>query len=386
MPSIPEDVLLPAVYDSIMISRPLTHFTQGVVLNNMNVREEFRAFMFNLPYNYNHLFALIKLLPIQPEGQRYYSQLDQDILEHQGHLAEAYIAVFLFFKSYDNFLITEVSQILTDGVLRTIALGSTEGLSTWRTPCYHYSQPVMVQVGTIALGRLFNVVGATIDPYLELVQSSSYYEDANHAYALDSTDLILTQPDDLTLRSKGNLIASLTSAFYSRSQATSSVSPVHKPPVAITSLSTSVALFETGIKVVDLLTPYKKGGKTVVIMELIRNLATEHGGLSLFAGVGERTREGNDLYNEMQESGIINYDLPILDLDPDEYSPTFASDGSQVSLVFGQMNETPGARMRVTHCALAMLSSLEMSLNKIRSSSLIMSSGSYKQAPRLARY
>jgi F-type H+-transporting ATPase subunit beta len=163
-------------------------------------------------------------------------------------------------------------------------------------------------------------------------------------------------------------------------------------------LSTGLTLFETGIKVVDLLTPYKKGGKiglfggagvgkTVVIMELIRNLAVEHGGLSLFAGVGERTREGNDLYCEMQDSGIIsltcrqasgniseftvatigslgelrlggsyaiNSDWACLNDQPLMYQPLFAAHKSQVVLVFGQMNETPGSRMRVTHASLAM--------------------------------
>jgi F-type H+-transporting ATPase subunit beta len=147
------------------------------------------------------------------------------------------------------------------------------------------------------------------------------------------------------------------------------------------SLSIYLNIFETGIKVVDLLTPYKKGGKvglfggagvgkTVVIMELIRNLAVEHSGLSLFAGVGERTREGNDLYGEMQDSSIISLTLSRLSsrtttshtshvsssssLDGLVYVPGFASEKSQVVLVFGQMNETPGSRMRVTHASLTM--------------------------------
>merc|ERR1719480_329237 len=141
--------------------------------------------------------------------------------------------------------------------------------------------------------------------------------------------------------------------------------PIHSTSVAIMRLSLQLTLFETGIKVVDLLTPYKKGGKvglfggagvgkTVVIMELIRNLAVEHGGLSLFAGVGERTREGNDLYGEMQDSGIISLQLPsdqALQCFP--YQPLFSSQHSQVLLVFGQMNETPGSRMRVTHASLS---------------------------------
>ena len=131
-------------------------------------------------------------------------------------------------------------------------------------------------------------------------------------------------------------------------------------------LSIQLQVFETGIKVIDLLTPYKKGGKvglfggagvgkTVIIMELIRNLAIEHGGLSLFAGVGERTREGNDLYCEMQESTIISVGLrgTLKQSISMIYSHCFASNQSQVVLIFGQMNETPGNRMRITHTCLA---------------------------------
>jgi F-type H+-transporting ATPase subunit beta len=157
----------------------------------------------------------------------------------------------------------------------------------------------------------------------------------------------------------------LMGLFVNTELSTSDVSAIHTTPVAIMSLQIDQTLFETGIKVVDLLTPYRKGGKiglfggagvgkTVLIMELIRNLAVVHGGLSLFAGVGERTREGNDLYCEMCESGIINVELPTCPELGDLYNPNFSSVNSQVVLVFGQMNETPGARMRVTHVALAM--------------------------------
>lgn len=180
------------------------------------------------------------------------------------------------------------------------------------------------------------------------------------------------------------------------------VKPIHVTPVSILRLGVSASLFETGIKVIDLITPYKKGGKiglfggagvgkTVVIMELIRNLAVEHGGLSLFSGVGERTREGNDLYMEMKESGIIRvhsgranirrtkqgkslssqiedilgetpnnlvyqdqtenkFKQPVVEV----FGDSFGSVGSQVVLVYGQMNETPGARMRVSYAALSM--------------------------------
>jgi F-type H+-transporting ATPase subunit beta len=173
------------------------------------------------------------------------------------------------------------------------------------------------------------------------------------------------------------LFSACESLFYSTDALFATVKPIHRTPVAIMGLRISVILFETGVKVVDLLTPYKKGGKvglfggagvgkTVVIMELIRNLGLEHGGLSLFAGVGERTREGADLYCEMQEGGIICLQLERAVLPGKTSSgtsclmcqPLFASgptgSESQVTLVFGQMNETPGARMRVSHAALAM--------------------------------
>ena len=156
----------------------------------------------------------------------------------------------------------------------------------------------------------------------------------------------------------------------------SSSTPVAISP-SVLSLKYDLSLFETGIKVVDLITPYKKGakiglfggagvGKTVLIMELIRNLATEHGGVSLFSGVGERTREGNDLYQEMSESGIIvvpaessmvsiscerTLDLTHLTT---MYNYEFTGHNSKVTLVFGQMNEVPGARLKVTHTALSM--------------------------------
>ena len=159
------------------------------------------------------------------------------------------------------------------------------------------------------------------------------------------------------------------SLFYPRDRLFGYIKPIHKTPLAIIRLRITVRLFETGIKVVDLLTPYKKGGKiglfggagvgkTVVIMEFIRNLATEHGGLSVFAGVGERTREGDDLYYEMQDSSIISLTFLSLKRPSSQscliYQSLFAGGSSEVVLVFGQMNETPGARMRVTHSGLAM--------------------------------
>jgi F-type H+-transporting ATPase subunit beta len=160
-----------------------------------------------------------------------------------------------------------------------------------------------------------------------------------------------------------SIVANVSNIYYLSERYHESRSSIHSENLSILDLRVSLQLFETGIKVVDLITPYKKGakiglfggagvGKTVLIMELIRNLATEHGGVSVFAGVGERTREGNDLYQEMLDSGIIKLQLP----DPngtENTSRLFSGLGSKVTLVFGQMNEVPGARLRVTHASLS---------------------------------
>ncbi len=189
-------------------------------------------------------------------------------------------------------LTVEVAQDMGDGIVRCIALGPTDGLrrgALARATGY----PIRVPVGDATLGRIFNVLGETID-------------------------------------NKGPVEAE-------------KYMPIHRTPPAFSEQSTSSEILETGIKVVDLLCPYLKGGKTglfggagvgktVLIQELIRNIASEHGGYSVFTGVGERTREGNDLYHEMTASGVIN----------------------KTTMVFGQMNEPPGARMRVALSGLTM--------------------------------
>jgi len=356
--------------------------------------------------------------------------------------------VFLFIKSYASVLVAELSQLCYKGVLRTIALGSTDGLCTWRCTFVMGLQPVIVPVGRIALGRIFNVVGSIIDRYMELSLSSQFnttipidlglfveshynltytlsYPNAifilvirtrSTAKALDVFNLIYfwntmiintiffvwifyigylyqnltylnwTKHSIMCLVNSAHSsiilkeiscsinVAQSESLFLNTDTLFALIKPIHKTPVAIITLSIHLTLFETGIKVVDLLTPYKKGGKidlfggagvgkTVVIMEFIRNLATEHGGLSLFAGVGERTREGNDLYYEMQDSSIISFTFTCINVPLDAfcicypclmYQSLFAANQSQVVLVFGQMNETPGNRMRVTHASLAL--------------------------------
>lgn len=193
----------------------------------------------------------------------------------------------------------EVQQLLGDSQVRAVSMSSTDGLVRGMQVT-DLGSPINVPVGTPTLGRIFNVLGEPVDE-------------------------------------KGDVDMSTTS-------------PIHRDAPKLTELETKPSVFETGIKVIDLLGPYRKGGKiglfggagvgkTVLIQELINNIAKEHGGVSVFGGVGERTREGNDLYNEFIESGVINAD----DLSK-----------SKVALVYGQMNEPPGARMRVALSALTM--------------------------------
>ena len=197
----------------------------------------------------------------------------------------------LVVKHENKDLVLEVAQHLGENTVRTIAMDSTDGLVRGQA-VQDTGNPITVPVGPETLGRILNVVGEPVDE-------------------------------------RGNLKTKLRS-------------PIHKDAPEFADQSTDTEILVTGIKVVDLLAPYAKGGKiglfggagvgkTVLIMELINNIAKGHGGYSVFAGVGERTREGNDLYHEMIESGVIKLD----------------SDESKAALVYGQMNEPPGARARV---------------------------------------
>ena len=192
----------------------------------------------------------------------------------------------------DNTLTVEVAQHIGDNTARCIAMASTDGL-TRGTPVTDTGAPINVPVGRETLGRIFNVLGDPVD-------NQPAPENAERW-------------------------------------------DIHRPAPEYSELATSTEILETGIKVIDLICPYSKGGKiglfggagvgkTVLIMELINNVAKQHGGLSVFTGVGERTREGNDLYNEMKQSGVLN----------------------NTALVYGQMNEPPGARMRVGLSGLTM--------------------------------
>ena len=197
----------------------------------------------------------------------------------------------------DN-LVLEVAQHLGENTVRCIAMDATEGLAR-DTVVKNTAKPICVPVGKGTLGRILNVIGEPID------EQGPVKADASQ--------------------------------------------PIHKKPPNFVRQSTQASILETGIKVIDLLAPYARGGKiglfggagvgkTVLIQELINNIGKGHGGLSVFAGVGERTREGRDLYNEMCESGIIKRD---------EKTGKIVSEESKVALVYGQMNEPPGARARV---------------------------------------
>ncbi|MGV2831428.1 F0F1 ATP synthase subunit beta [Myxosarcina sp. GI1(2024)] len=193
----------------------------------------------------------------------------------------------------------EVQQLLGDNQVRAVAMSGTDGLVRGME-INDTGAPISVPVGKATLGRIFNVLGEPVDNAGEVK--------------------------------------------------TDETSPIHRPAPKLTELETKPKVFETGVKVVDLLTPYRQGGKiglfggagvgkTVIMMELINNIAIQHGGVSVFGGVGERTREGNDLYNEMIESNVIDTENP---------------EKSKIALVYGQMNEPPGARMRVGLSALTM--------------------------------
>lgn len=409
------DVLLPSVYDAFLVIRPSCNFRDGRVIINYTV--SFRQYFIELPFNDGYLFALIHLIPANYSSTTKWFGREIVVCDD---IILGFAAVFLLIKSYASCLVGELSQLCSSGVSRTIALGSTDALCTWRCLSLIGLQPVIVPVGRIALGRILNVVGSIIDRYMELcnesqfnrslISSTQHYVESNlisltYPYAILSRgstlfhdargplslayERLVGHPHwlntifyiaylylniyviDSAIHSHVNVnrISSLSlniiNHFYSTDTLNAQIKPIHKTPVALSLLTINLRLFETGIKVVDLLTPYQKGGKidlfggagvgkTVVIMEFIRNLATEHGGLSLFAGVGERTREGNDLYYEMQDSSIISLE-PVFFLDSlIMYQPLFAANQSQVVLVFGQMNETPGARMRVTHASLTM--------------------------------
>ena len=164
------DVFLPSVYDALLVIRPSCNFRDGRVIKNYTAN--FRQYFIELPFNDGYLFGLIHLIPgnYRSTLHCFYSSMCQDARD----IILGFAPVFLFIKSYASFLVAELSQLCYKGVLRTIALGSTDGLCTWRCTFVMGLQPVIVPVGRIALGRIFNVVGSIIDRYMELSLSSQF--------------------------------------------------------------------------------------------------------------------------------------------------------------------------------------------------------------------
>ena len=434
-----QQTLLPSVLDSLMVHRPKCNFRDGIVIRNCI--DDFGFYMILLPFNDSYLFGLLNILPAKYTIRFCcFCCFYDEVRDIKISVVFGFASLFLHAKAYANLLISEVSQLCYKGVLRIISLGQTDGLCLWRCGFDLFIQPVVVPVGRMTLGRIFNVVGSVIDMYYELdffcqfsdstnIESEELpFEDTSKELPFEDTSIESFSEDLYIVRRELLLKITLYSFELSELRAINTIflfwvyyivyfhmhiisldskhinrfsnyeqcrslfsnidtrfafaKQIHRTPVAIIDLSINLSLFETGIKVVDLLTPYKKGGKiglfggagvgkTVVIMEFIRNLAMEHGGLSLFAGVGERTREGNDLYCEMQDSSIISFGKIVCEMQDSSiisfgkivnnrrqpcsvYKYLFSSEQSQVVLIFGQMNETPGSRMRVTHASLAM--------------------------------
>jgi len=220
-----------------------------------------------------------------------------DVEFASGNLPKVYDALTI--EGPEGIIVCEVQQLLGGNKVRAVSMSATDGLKRG-VAVTDTKSPISVPVGKATLGRIFNILGEPVDELGDVTSDETF--------------------------------------------------PIHRDSPKFVDLETSPEIFETGIKVVDLLAPYRKGGKiglfggagvgkTVLIMELINNIAKAHGGVSVFGGVGERTREGNDLYMEMKESGVINEsNLPE----------------SKVALCYGQMNEPPGARMRVGLTALTM--------------------------------
>jgi hypothetical protein len=170
------DVFLPSVYDALLVIRPSCNFRDGRVIQNIQ-NANFRQYFIELPFNDGYLFALIHLIPANYRSTLhsfYHIQLQEVCDINTKDIILGFAPVFLFIKSYASWLVAELSQLCYKGVLRTIALGSTDGLCTWRVPFVLGFQPVIVPVGRIALGRIFNVVGSIIDRYMELSLSSQF--------------------------------------------------------------------------------------------------------------------------------------------------------------------------------------------------------------------
>mgnify|MGYP002632707790 CR=1 FL=1 len=272
-------------------------------------------------------------------------------VEFTGNIPEIYSALRVTNPAIDDRewnLTLEVAQHLGENTVRTIAMDATDGLVRGMK-VENTGSPIMMPVGQQVLGRILNVIGEPVDEITifdtkDGIVRGTLKGETDDAY----TVVCRTQSEDGHLHNNSVELKKSVVTNVRRLE-NEAVLPIHREAPEFTEQSTAVEMFETGIKVVDLLAPYSRGGKiglfggagvgkTVLIMELINNVALEHGGYSVFAGVGERTREGNDLFFEMIESNVID--------------PGQDWKKSKAALVYGQMNEPPGARARVALSAL----------------------------------
>lgn len=321
------------MYDIVLVNKDTTHFRNGSSVANPSSATGLVA---DLAVSDSALLSAITLSSLNTEADYEFDVLGDELkCTKATSTMLGYNTLLTTCKGYSNILFCEVNQILPDGVYRTIALASTDGLTSGAQAVFTF-QPLYVPVGDITLGRILNVVGSVIDPFYQL-DTTALAEPWSPQY-----DFMF--PSELDNNPSGRRMSP---------EVWSNMSAVHADSPSIQQLDSKIEVLETGIKVIDFLTPYRKGGKiglfggagvgkTVLILELIRNIAIEHSGLSLFVGVGERTREGKDLYDEMCDAGIIQTDRSTA------WEP-LSHVGSKVALVYGQMNETPGARARVPH-------------------------------------
>jgi F-type H+-transporting ATPase subunit beta len=272
----------------------------------------------------------------------------------EGTVPEIYTALKVTNKSLDDKewnLVLEVAQHLGQNTIRAISMDSTEGL-TRGAAVMSTGNPILVPVGREVLGRIMNVVGEPVDDLriFELKNGEKVRALVDELSEDGTYKVLIRSLKDGHVHYDTRVFKKDEIKEVRKLEATQYL-PIHRPAPAFTEQSTAVEAFETGIKVIDLLAPYARGGKiglfggagvgkTVLIQELINNVAQEHGGYSVFAGVGERTREGNDLFYEFIESNVID--------------PGQDWEKSKAALVFGQMNEPPGARARVALSALTM--------------------------------
>jgi F-type H+-transporting ATPase subunit beta len=244
-------------------------------------------------------------------------------------------------------LVLEVAQHLGENVVRTISMDSTDGLVRGM-PVQNTGSPIQMPVGREVLGRILNVTGDPVDELRIFKMKDGSLMRGTYAGETETHYTLTVQDTKHVTEGKDVQVAKADIASEIATESTQTL-PIHRPAPKFDELSTQAEMFETGIKVVDLLAPYARGGKiglfggagvgkTVLIMELINNVAMKHGGVSVFGGVGERTREGNDLFWEMLESNVM--------------APNGDWENSRCALVYGQMNEPPGARARVALSAL----------------------------------